>query len=198
MQNVPLMFQPLYKYAEFNGRSRRSEFWFWVLFKIIVGMVLGVGTLSYLVPFLSEMRAHPGMIMPHYFMVWPPVSLIGLALIIPSLAVAVRRLHDINRSGWWIVFPMITAIVGVTVFMVVFGIHVFQLIAAHNNGTEMSQSEGLSLLLGMLGYMFLFIGLPSLVSQIVMLVFYVTEGTRGPNRFGNDPKGHKAVADTFA
>ncbi len=197
MNNVPLMFQPLYKYAEFNGRSRRSEFWLWVLFRILVGMVLGAGALAWLAPVLPHVRDQPELFMPRYFTVWPTVSLINLALLIPSLAVGVRRLHDINRSGWWLIMPVVVAIVGVTVFMIVFGIHMFQLISMHPNGSNMSDKEGLSLIFGMLGYMFLFIVLPSLISQIVMLVFYVTEGTRGPNRFGNDPKGHKAVADTF-
>ncbi len=63
------------KYATFEGRARRSEFWFWWLFNFIIGIVLG----------------------------WIPIIgwIISLALIIPNISVAVRRLHDTGRSGWW-------------------------------------------------------------------------------------------------
>ncbi len=200
MTNVPLMFQPLFKYAEFNGRSRRSEFWLWVLFRILLGMVMGAGALAWLGPVMPHLKDHPELFMPRYFTVWPTLSLVNLALLIPSLAVGVRRLHDINRSGWWIIMPFVVAFVGVTIFMIVFGTHIFQAAMAHQNGSEMTESEGLSLVFGMFGYLFLCVILPSLISQIVMLVFYVTDGTPGPNRFGNDPKGRgtKSVVDTFA
>lgn len=63
------------KYATFEGRARRSEFWFWWLFTFIVSIVLG----------------------------WIPIIgwIISLAFIIPNISVAVRRLHDTGRSGWW-------------------------------------------------------------------------------------------------
>lgn len=95
--------------------------------------------------------------------------------------------------------PIATTIVGATIFMIVFGVQMVQTFAAHPEG-DIEEGQALSLVMGMFGYMFLFVILPVLVSQIVMLVFFVTEGTRGPNRFGNDPKGRpgKAVADTFA
>ncbi len=200
MTNIPLMFQPLFRYAEFNGRSRRSEFWLWVLFRILLGMALGAGALAWLLPVMPQVKDHPELFMPRYFTVWPMISLINLGLFIPSLAVGVRRLHDINRSGWWIIMPFVVAVVGVTIFMIVFGTQMVQAIVAHPNGKDMSESEGMSLVFGMFGYMSLFVILPSLISQIVMLVFYVTEGTRGSNRFGNDPKnaGARSAADTFA
>ena len=200
MTNVPLMFQPLFKYAEFNGRSRRSEFWLWILFRILLGMVTGIGAFAWLAPAMPHLKDHPELFMPRYFTVWPTLSLINLALFIPSLAVGVRRLHDINRSGWWIIMPIVVAFVGVTIFMIVFGTHIFQAAMAHQNGSEMTESEGLHLVFGMFGYLFLCVVLPSLIAQIVMLVFYVTDGTAGSNRFGNDPKGRgkTAVVDTFA
>lgn len=75
------------KYATFEGRARRSEFWRWVLFAIIMG-VLGF------IPILG----------------W----IISLIMLLPNLAVAVRRLHDTGRSGWWwflCLIPLIGAIV---------------------------------------------------------------------------------------
>ena len=63
-------------------------------------------------------------------------ALFGLATILPSLAVAVRRLHDLDRTGWWI-----------------------------------------------------FIGLIPLIGWIILIIWYCTRGTVGPNRFGPDPLG---------
>lgn len=77
----------LQNYATFSGRARRSEFWWFVLFNLIVTTVTTLvdGTLS---------GAGPGT---------PGVTnaISGLLLFLPSLSVAVRRLHDIGRSGWW-------------------------------------------------------------------------------------------------
>lgn len=97
----------LQKYAVFSGRAQRAEYWFFVLFSIIISIVLAIldgvfGTL--------DMESGLGVLSGIY----------GLAVFIPSLAVSVRRLHDTSRSGWWILIgliPFIGAIV-VLVFMV--------------------------------------------------------------------------------
>lgn len=70
------------KYASFKGRAIRSEFWWFYLFSVVVQMVLyGLG----------------GAISPNLLIV---AMVAGLALVIPSLAVGCRRLHDRNMSGW--------------------------------------------------------------------------------------------------
>lgn len=74
-----------FHYADFEGRARRSEYWYFTLFNIIISYGL-MGMM-----FLGE-----GM----YFMYFVSV-LYSLASLIPSLAVAVRRLHDIGKSGWY-------------------------------------------------------------------------------------------------
>jgi uncharacterized membrane protein YhaH (DUF805 family) len=102
------------QYATFSGRAVRSEFWWWVLFTIIVAIVLGA------VEYLAGLGD------------WAPLSgLFGLATLIPNLAVSVRRLHDIDRTGWW-----------------------------------------------------LLIGLVPIVGWLVLLWFYIQQGTPGANRFG--------------
>lgn len=195
MTNVPLIFQPLYKYAEFNGRSRRSEFWLWVLFRIIVGMLLGTGSMFLIAPVMVHMHDHPEMFLSRYFTIWPMFSLLHIALLLPTLAVGVRRLHDINRSGWWLLLPHVVAIVGVLVFFVLFGTSLVNLIvAAKAGGDNISDAQGLQFAMQMIGSLFLCVLLPVLIAEIVMLVFYVTDGTAGPNRFGNDPKGRGANA----
>ena len=91
--------EALKKYAVFSGRSRRKEYWYFVLFNIIVSIVLaGIDAL------LGTLTSYIGLLSGIY----------GLAVLIPTLALTVRRLHDIDRSGWWILIglvPLIGAIV---------------------------------------------------------------------------------------
>ncbi|GGH79933.1 uncharacterized membrane protein YhaH (DUF805 family) [Pullulanibacillus pueri] len=70
------------KYAVFEGRSRRQEYWMFVLINLIIGIIFGI--IEY---FIS------GFVVIQY--------LYELAILIPGLAVTARRLHDTNRSGWW-------------------------------------------------------------------------------------------------
>ena len=81
-------FQTLRKYAEFNGRASRHEFWCFFAFVIIANAVCGIiGLLFGFGPALS--------------------GLVGLLLVIPQIAVAVRRLHDIGKSGRELVVPCV-------------------------------------------------------------------------------------------
>jgi uncharacterized membrane protein YhaH (DUF805 family) len=102
----------LQRYAKFDGRAGRAEFWWFVLANVIVSIVLNVlGQASSLFTILAFVYS--------------------LAVLVPSIAVAIRRLHDTNKSGW-----------------------------------------------------FILIGLIPIVGFIVLIVFYATEGTRGPNQYG--------------
>jgi len=95
----------LKKYAVFTGRARRKEYWMFVLFSFIITFALG---------FIEGIVG----IGPENVSVL--ASIYGLAVLIPSLAVSVRRLHDTNRSGWWLLIglvPLIGTIV-LLVFMV--------------------------------------------------------------------------------
>lgn len=85
----------LKQYADFSGRARRTEFWMFVLFSAIVSIILGlidtlIGTASF-VGRGTSFTYSPGILQ------W----LYGLAVLIPTLAVGVRRLHDTDRTGWW-------------------------------------------------------------------------------------------------
>ena len=88
------------KYAVFGGRSRRKEYWYFMLFNIVVIYVLeGIDRLLETLTGLSVDLL---------------IGIYALAAIIPFLAVSVRRLHDIDRSGWWYfitLIPLIGAIV---------------------------------------------------------------------------------------
>ncbi|MFT2009884.1 DUF805 domain-containing protein [Pontibacter sp. 13R65] len=78
----------LSKYAEFSGRSRRSEYWYFMLFNVIISMVLA----------LVDMAVGSFGILG---------GLYSLFIFIPSLALTVRRLHDTGRSGWWMLISLI-------------------------------------------------------------------------------------------
>jgi uncharacterized membrane protein YhaH (DUF805 family) len=118
---MALMFEPLRKYATFEGRARRAEYWLWVLFVWIVEIVL----IS-----LIHMVAGPTAMMGDLAAFTGPEAvgfgmfgLLMLALFLPSLAVGVRRLHDTGRSGWWLVIafiPLLGALV-LLVFMLLDG-----------------------------------------------------------------------------
>ena len=101
-------------YVNFRDRACRSEYWFWVLFyflgafvTLIIDLVLGIQVTN---------------------------GLFGLVTFIPTVSVAIRRLHDSDRTGWW--------------------------------------------------YLLIFV---LLIGWIILLIWYVTKGTDGPNRFGPDP-----------
>lgn len=102
----------LERYAKFDGRAGRAEFWWYALANFLIFLVLAI-----LIAISN--------------LFWILYVGFVLALIVPSIAVAIRRLHDTDKSGW-----------------------------------------------------FLLIGLIPFVGQIILLVFYIMEGTSGPNNFG--------------
>lgn len=79
------------QYATFSGRARRSEYWFFSLFNLIVAAVL------FAIGYVIETSILS--------------NLYSLAVFIPGLAVAVRRLHDVGKSGWWM-FIVFVPIIG--------------------------------------------------------------------------------------
>lgn len=81
----------LSRYIDFKTRSSRSEYWFWVLFVILLSIVAGV--IDNLL-FGSSILG----------------TLVTLGLLVPGIAVGVRRLHDIDRSGWWYLIALIPLI----------------------------------------------------------------------------------------
>ena len=93
----------LSKYATFSGRAARPEYWWWVLATIILFLVLGVIDGALVAPMLGFEAFEPT--------AGQPISLIAsLGLLIPNLAVAARRLHDTDKSGWWLLLGLIPLI----------------------------------------------------------------------------------------
>ncbi|RZM83409.1 DUF805 domain-containing protein [Pseudoalteromonas rubra] len=87
----------LKKYAVFNGRARRKEYWLFMFCNIIVTIVLGLVDMT--LGLYSEESGF-GLLSGLY----------ALAVIIPSIALSIRRLHDTGRSGWWILISLVPVI----------------------------------------------------------------------------------------
>lgn len=101
------------KYATFTGRASRSEFWWWVLANSIIGIVLYVPTLVLGVATQSrpgEFGAG-GIVFGVLLLIW------GLAVIVPNIAVTVRRLHDAGYSGWFYLLNLIPSVGGIIVLV---------------------------------------------------------------------------------
>ena len=112
------MFLPLLRYADFSGRSRRLEYWMFTLFITI--MIFG---LIFLMLALSGQEYQSEDQLP-FAGVWIGLLVVlGIGIFIPSLAVQVRRLHDQDLSGWWILLGFIPYIGGLImlVFMLIPG-----------------------------------------------------------------------------
>jgi uncharacterized membrane protein YhaH (DUF805 family) len=87
----------LKKYAVFDGRARRKEYWMFVLFNVLVSIVLSIidniiGT--------TYGAGNTGILSTIY----------SLAVLLPSIGVGIRRMHDTNRSGWWILINLIPCV----------------------------------------------------------------------------------------
>ena len=99
--------QALKKYTVFTGRARRKEYWFFVLFNIIISVALAI--VDYVT---GTYNSTMGM------------GLLGglytLAVLLPAIAVSIRRLHDTGRSGWWLLIALVPVVGGIVllVFMV--------------------------------------------------------------------------------
>lgn len=113
----------LRQYADFEGRARRQEYWMFTLINTLISIFLSI--LS-----TTLVDSGIGMLFSIFYLLY------AVGTIIPSVAVAVRRLHDVDKSGWMLLLAFIP-----------------------------------------------------LVGAILLLVWFATEGTRGTNQYGNDPKG---------
>lgn len=86
------------KYAVFQGRARRKEYWMFTLFNFIVTILLTI--VEYMTGIQSVL-----------------VIIYSLILLLPSIGVAVRRLHDIGKTGWWLLISLIPVIGGIVLLV---------------------------------------------------------------------------------
>lgn len=112
------LFEIIKKYAKFEGRANRPQYWYFVLTEFLAFFIL---ELLCVIPFVN-------------IIAFLALLVLGLGLIVPGIAVSVRRLHDTNRSGWWLLLCFVP-----------------------------------------------------FVGSIVILVFMCLEGTKGANKYGDEP-----------
>lgn len=151
-------------YADFSGRARRKEFWFFALFNAIIALVLCIGFMSQLISLAiqdPDMDDPMALVLklftsPFYIL----LLIYGLAVLVPTLAVTVRRLHDIGRSGTWlIIYYIISFILG---FL----------------GAIWDVTTPLGIL----------ISLATLALGVIYIVWMATDSKPGVNEWGNTPK----------
>lgn len=179
--------RPLKRYAEFSGRSPRAEFWWFFLFTMIAYLIVWFLLMGAVGASMSSANAGAEPSVGMLGALGVGVIFIGLfwlAIIIPTIALQVRRIHDLDRTGWWIggyylLYALYLAMSLGTVF------------AAAAGAVDPSQ-VGMG---GLIGTMI--VGLAFFIYSIVLLVFFCTEGTKGSNRYGPDPYGAD-VAEVFA
>jgi uncharacterized membrane protein YhaH (DUF805 family) len=170
------MLMPLKRYADFSGRSRRQEYWSWILFQVIIYiavlvLLMLVGGSAFMTGDVQSAMAVGGIafLIIGLYLIWE------LVILVPSLAVAVRRLHDTNHSGWWILAPLVPYLIA---FVAAIG------------GMSSGSGSGLKAA----GLVTMLCVLAAIVLGLVLLVFMFLDGTPGANRYGPDPKGRGEAA----
>lgn len=144
------------RYAGFSGRARRSEYWYFYLFTVLVSIAASIAD-ALLRPLVAGENGVVG-------------ALASLVLLLPGLAVTVRRLHDTGRRGWWVLLPLaptLLVLVGV-VWLVL--------------GTVLGGGVGAALALVVIGCLLM------LAATVTLLVFMCLDSDPGPNRYGPSPK----------
>lgn len=104
------------KYATFTGRASRSEYWWWTLIAAVVAIILNIIiSAGATVSDSGAMVPGPGAVIGYILLgIW------GLATLIPSLALVVRRLHDANFSGWMILIGLVPFLGGLVLLIFMF------------------------------------------------------------------------------
>ena len=171
------------KYVTFSGRAQRSEFWWWTLFTWVTSMVLsGVDSVLFgtVTTYDGGFEASTNTpILSGFF---------SLAILLPSISVAVRRLHDTGRTGAWIMAPWVLN-----------GLSFWGAMIAR---PDQIRALGLEPIDGdpWLGAALMFgsaIGLVLL--SLAMLIWMLKSGTRGDNFYGPDPRpGAGSYSDSYA
>jgi uncharacterized membrane protein YhaH (DUF805 family) len=155
--------RPLKRYSDFSSRAPRAEFW-WFYLLLLVLCIVGMFVDSIIG---SKLLGPYGIV----------TSIIFLVLLVPYIGVAVRRLHDTNRSGWWMLGPIVPYAIGIAMMGPVLSDPAALTDPAATGGTGMAM---------------IFLGI-GLILGLVVLVFFLMAGNRGPNKYGDDPYGSGAA-----
>ena len=159
----------LKKFFDFKGRARRSEYWWFVLFIIIVSSVFNYGGL--LVPVLSFV----GMAC-------------SLIFYIPKYAALTRRLHDTGRSGWWVLFLAVLDVVVLTCLAIMLMPVAGKLLEVTDSFEQMTMLTDAIQDNPTVATVMLCCGVVSLVITIITFIFSVLDSDWDENKYGPSPK----------
>jgi uncharacterized membrane protein YhaH (DUF805 family) len=143
------------KFAVFRGRAPRSEYWYFILFEFLVGLPAAI--FDQAIPGKTSVVS----------------GLVSLVFFLPRLAVTVRRLHDVNRSGWWLGGFFLAVLAGIVLIVASLG-------NSLGSKPDFQSPIGLIAIVVLIG-MFIY--------AIWLFVLSVLRGTTGPNDYGEDPFG---------
>ncbi|MDR3002273.1 MAG: DUF805 domain-containing protein [Fibromonadaceae bacterium] len=157
-------------YVNFEGRARRKEYWGFYLFNLLIAMGIGIveGLTSAFWQVLITILGLPVSELVVIFLTSILSTLYGLAIFLPGLAVQVRRLHDIGKSGWWVLILFAPILIGITAAILVPLLANFSVYS--------------------ITFAVLVAASAIIVPVIVMLVWLVKDSDSGENEYGPNPK----------
>ena len=162
MSPIQWALRSLKRYFHFQGRAPRPEFWWFFVFYIVISLA------ARLVDRFMKLSG----IGPYGWL----YVIVGLALVIPFCSATTRRLHDIDRSGWWLLVAFVPQF-----------LNGWRIGAAAHRGVDPSA-----------GSMAVVFGAMSIIGTIILLIALCFPGTKGPNRHGPDPYEESDLEEVFA
>ena len=163
------------KYCVFKGRARRSEYWYWTLFVILLSV--GIEVLQGLLSLPALFGKGSVGTLTTFVNVFSGV--ISAATILPSLGVTVRRLHDTNHSGWWL---LALYVLEIAFLVLILGGMDSSIITGDVPDLDFSSMNTTQIALLCL------VGVFGIVLTIVMFIWYCTDSKPGNNKYGPSPK----------
>ena len=148
---------------KFEGRARRKEFWYFILTNVIIGFVLGIISSFFKASMIPLVL----------------ISLFGLIVFLPSISVSIRRLHDKNFSGYWILFLAPLYLLGLVDNLVVFFPDLIAVRMLLMSYVFSAGEIGVGIYLGY--------SIIAFIVGVTIFILALMRGTIGDNKYGSDP-----------
>ena len=170
------------KYFDFQGRARRSEYWWYCLFSVVACLIWALfGTLLLALPVGMAVQHVSGNETAGLTTMIIILCIPLLFLVLPSVSVQVRRLHDTGRSGWWMVASIILEIVAAALPFTLFGSDAidFDFMEEFSRSFELSTAAGVADVV---------LTIATNAMSIILIVFSIFDSHKTENKYGPSPK----------
>ena len=170
------------KYFDFKGRARRSEYWWYCLFSVVACLIWALfGTLLLALPIGMVVQHVSGNETAGLTTMIIILCIPLLFLVLPSISVQVRRLHDTGRSGWWMVASIILEIVAAALPFTLFGSDAidFDFMEEFSRSFELSTAAGVADVV---------LTIATNAMSIILIVFSIFDSHKTENKYGPSPK----------